>query len=85
VMYEMATGRLPFAGASPYETVTNILEKDPTPLTKLSPNRSAALERIVTRSLAKDPDQRYQSASEMHDALPAVKTRRAFLNRFLGS
>ena len=42
VMYEMATGRLPFAGASPSETVTNILENQPTPLTKLSPERPGA-------------------------------------------
>ena len=31
LMYEMATGRLPFAGASPSETVTNVLEKTPVP------------------------------------------------------
>ena len=43
VIYEMATGRLPFAGASPCETVTNILDNDPTPLTTLSPQRPAAL------------------------------------------
>src|SRR2546422_3674339 len=51
VMYEMATGRLPFAGSSPAETVTNILEKQPTPVRKLSPGRSIRLERIVTRLL----------------------------------
>ena len=47
VIYEMATGRLPFAGASPSETVTNILENQPTPLTKLSPERPAQLEQMV--------------------------------------
>src|SRR5207244_9581847 len=47
VMYEMATGRLPFTGASPSETVTNILENEPVPLLQLSPTRPAQLGRIV--------------------------------------
>ena len=45
VIYEMATGRLPFGGASPSETVTNILEKAPVPLTALSPDQPIQLER----------------------------------------
>src|SRR5205085_6593096 len=49
VMYEMATGRLPFAAASPAETVTNILEKDPAPVTVLSPNRSGHLDRVIKK------------------------------------
>ena len=85
VIYEMATGRLPFGGASPSETVTNILEKDPTPITRLSPDRSVALERIVTRLLAKQPDERYRSASDLHDALEAVHAPQGFFRRFLGS
>ena len=85
VIYEMATGRLPFGGASPSETVTNILEKDPTPLTTLSRDRVAGLERVVTRLLTKDPDKRYQSASELHEALGAVYGPRGFFRRFLGS
>jgi serine/threonine protein kinase len=85
VMYEMATGRLPFGGASPSETVTNILEKDPTPLTRLSPGRPVTLERIVTRSLAKEPDERYQSAFELHVALEAMNAPQGFFRRFLGS
>jgi serine/threonine protein kinase len=62
VMYEMATGRLPFAGASPSETVTNILENDPIPLTTLAPGRPVQLEQMVTRLTAKRADSRYQSA-----------------------
>jgi serine/threonine protein kinase len=84
VMYEMATGRLPFAGASPGETVTNVLENQPTPLTKLSPERAASLERIVMRLLIKDPDARFQTARELQGALsaPASKGR---LRRFIRS
>jgi serine/threonine protein kinase len=69
VMYEMATGRLPFTGASPGETVTNILEKQPTPLTKLSPDRPKALEQIVGRLLIKEADRRYQSAEALKNDL----------------
>jgi serine/threonine protein kinase len=72
VIYEMATGRLPFGGPSPGETVTNVLEKDPTPLTKLSPDRPVQLERIVQKLLAKMAGDRYQSATELRDALTGV-------------
>jgi eukaryotic-like serine/threonine-protein kinase len=85
VMYEMATGRLPFAGASPYETVTNILEKDPTPLREFAPRRSAALAGIVTQLLAKRADERYQSAADLHAALEAVNGPQGFFRRLLGS
>jgi serine/threonine protein kinase len=85
VMYEMATGRLPFAGASPYETVTNILDKDPTPLTEFAPRRPAALAGIVTQLLAKRADERYQSAADLHAALEAVNASQGFFRRFLGS
>ena len=76
VMYEMATGRLPFAGVSPSETVTNVLENQPVPLTKLSPERSRYLEKIVMRLLTKDPDGRYQSGRELQDALASSASRR---------
>ena len=64
VMYEMATGRLPFAGASPSETVSNVLDKDPDPLTTLAPQHKA-LEPVVRRLLAKRASDRYSSVSEL--------------------
>jgi serine/threonine protein kinase len=76
VIYEMATGRLPFAGASPAETVTNVLDKEPARLTSLSPDRPKALERIVTRLLAKRAADRYQSAMELQDALESIASSR---------
>jgi serine/threonine protein kinase len=72
VIYEMATGRLPFAGASPAETVTNVLDRDPAPLTTLSPGRPKALERIVSMLLAKRAGDRYQTARELQQALEGV-------------
>jgi serine/threonine protein kinase len=72
VIYQMATGRLPFAGASPSDTVSNILDKDPLPLTILAPDRPVQLERVVNRLLAKDPAARYQSATQLREALAIV-------------
>jgi len=86
VMYEMATGRLPFAGASPAETVTNILEKDPTPLTTLSSDRPGQLHRIVNKLIAKHADDRYSSAASLRADLIALQQRAkpSLLKRLLG-
>jgi serine/threonine protein kinase len=72
VMYEMATGRLPFAGASPSETVSNVLDKDPVPLTDLAPQHTQAFEAVVHRLLAKRASDRYSSALELMEALQAL-------------
>jgi serine/threonine protein kinase len=71
VMYEMATGRLPFAGASPSETVSNVLDKDPDLLSTLAPQHKP-LEPIVHRLLAKRASDRYPSASELITVLEAL-------------
>ena len=73
VLYEMATGRLPFAGASPSETVSNVLDKDPDPLTTLAPQHRL-LEPIVQRLLAKRASERYASASDLAVALTPLAT-----------
>lgn len=88
-MYEMATGRLPFAGASPSDTVSNILDKAPTPLTTVAPQHPKSLEAVVHRLLAKRVSDRYPSAEELTAALTAIAPRRSFSLRlrrlFLGS
>jgi len=68
VMFEMATGRLPFAGASPGDTVNNVLDHEAPRLTSMS-NHPHRLEQIVDRLLAKDPDARFQSAERLRAAL----------------
>ena len=80
VMYEMATGRLPFAGASPSETVSNVLDKDPVALTTLAPQHPKTLETIVNRLLAKKAGDRYRSATDLTTALSPL----AAPNRPLG-
>jgi serine/threonine protein kinase len=72
ILYEMATGRLPFAGATPSDTVTNVLEREPEPLTTLAPDRPAALEHVVMRLLAKRAADRYQGAEQLADALARI-------------
>jgi serine/threonine protein kinase len=72
VIYEMATGRLPFAGPSPSDTVANVLDNDPAPLTSLSPDRPKGLEKIVAKLLAKRASERYQSSAELQQALNAL-------------
>jgi serine/threonine protein kinase len=72
VIYEMATGRLPFAGTSPSETVTNVLDHDPVPLSQLAPRHPAALERLVNRLLAKQAHDRHASAADLRDELTTL-------------
>jgi serine/threonine protein kinase len=72
IMFEMATGRLPFAGASPSETVANVLDKDPVPLTSLAPQHPKSLEKVVSRLLAKRAGDRYPTANELASALMGV-------------
>jgi serine/threonine protein kinase len=82
VIYEMATGRLPFAGASPSDTVANVLDKDPAPIRTLSPDRPAGLEAITQKLLAKGAEERYQSATDLGDALTALTRKRTWQRLF---
>ena len=69
VMYEMVTGRQPFAGISPAEVLFNVLDVDPPSLRAFAPDCPAALDRIVRRLLAKRPERRFQSAAQLRRAL----------------
>jgi serine/threonine protein kinase/Tol biopolymer transport system component len=65
VLYEMATGRRAFEGKSQLSVASAILEKDPDRLSVLQPTTPPALEHLIERSLAKDPDDRWQSAHDI--------------------
>ena len=65
VLYEMLTGRVPFCGETPTETISLILQKEPTPLTRYARDVPAELDRIVNKALTKDCEERYQSAKDL--------------------
>jgi len=73
VLYEMATGRHPFRGASTAETLRRILAESPPPLLHLNPHLPAEFAEIVSKALEKDREMRYQSAAEMRTDLKRVK------------
>jgi serine/threonine protein kinase/tetratricopeptide (TPR) repeat protein len=65
VLYEMATGRLPFSGSTPAETLSRILQAQPEAMARLNYSVSPELERIVRKCLEKERERRYQSAREL--------------------
>jgi Tol biopolymer transport system component/tRNA A-37 threonylcarbamoyl transferase component Bud32 len=65
VLYEMVTGGRPFAGKSQISVASAILEKDPEPISTLQPLTPPALEYIIHTCLAKNPDNRFQTAHDM--------------------
>src|SRR5437879_1404838 len=65
VIYEMATGRPAFAAKSRASLIAAILTSEPEPMTALHAMTPPALERVVKKCLAKDPDERWQSASDL--------------------
>jgi len=65
VLYEMATGRKAFAGKSRASMIAAILERDPEPLSTVAPSTPPALDRLIRTCLAKDPDDRFQTAHDL--------------------
>ncbi len=73
VLYEMATGRTPFPGASSGEICGAILHQNPTPISQVNPQIPREVEAIISKGLEKDRNLRYQSAAEMRADLVRVK------------
>lgn len=75
VLYEMIAARPPFEGASKSHIIVAIIDHDPTPITRFAPNVPEALELIITEALAKDVEERCQTAKEMLGKLRRLKQR----------
>lgn len=75
VLYEMMSGRAPFAGATTSDIIAAILEREPRSLTSISSDIPDALEWIVNKALTKDRDDRYQTARELLTDLRRLKQR----------
>jgi serine/threonine protein kinase/tetratricopeptide (TPR) repeat protein len=73
VLYEMATGSLPFRGESPAVIFKAILDGTPTSAPRLNPDVPVELERIINKSLEKDRNLRYQHASDIRTDLQRLK------------
>ena len=69
VLYEMATGKKAFSGQSQASLISAILRDDPAPISQVQPASPAALDRIVRTCLAKDPEERWQSAGDLRREL----------------
>jgi eukaryotic-like serine/threonine-protein kinase len=72
VLYELLTGKTPFDGETPVEIAMKHLSTAPKPPSKLRPGIPPELDMVVMRALAKNPDDRYQSADEMEGDLDRV-------------
>jgi eukaryotic-like serine/threonine-protein kinase len=73
MLYEMATGKMPFDGASSGEICGAILHQKPSPVSQLNPQMPLHFEVIIDKALEKDRNLRYQHASEMHSDLQRLK------------
>ena len=81
VLYEMAAGRIPFAGATSMDTLVAILEREPAPLEEFVPYTPLEFQRIVSKALRKDREERYQTIKDLLIDLKSFKEELAFAQK----
>jgi serine/threonine protein kinase len=72
VVYEMLAGEAPFSGTTPYQTLHELIHEPPLPLSRFNPRLASAVEQVVFKALAKEPDRRFEKAREFAQALAAA-------------
>ncbi|PYS67367.1 MAG: hypothetical protein DMF69_23270, partial [Acidobacteria bacterium] len=75
ILYEMMSGRLPFEGETPTHVLSLIIQREASPLARYTPEAPEELQRIVTKSLSKDRDGRYQTVRDLLIDLQALRRR----------
>ena len=73
ILYELATGARPFGGDTHMSTLSAIIKDTPKPITEVRPGLPRELSKIINRCLAKDVEDRYQSAKDLRNDLRALK------------
>ncbi len=81
VLYEMITGQRAFTGENALDVIGAILHKEPTPLNQLQPDLPHEIERIINKTLRKDPEARYQTAGDLLTDLKDVRQDLQFKNQ----
>lgn len=69
ILYELLAGRPPFEARSPYELWQKVLEVEASPIAHLNPGADRVLSRVAHRLIRKEPDDRFQTAEEVYEAL----------------
>ena len=69
VLYEMATGKKAFSGSSQASLISSIMKEEPSPVSAVLPTSPPALDRVIRKALAKDPEDRWQSAGDLGSEL----------------
>ena len=75
MLYEMAVGELPFKGETQVSVLSSILRDTPPSVTDIKPGLPRDLGRIIRRCLAKDPEDRYQTAKDLRNDLRGLRLR----------
>jgi len=81
VLYEMAAGRPPFAAATSANPLVSILEKEPPPLDEHAPDVPAEFQRIISKALRKDREERYQTIKDLSIDLKSLKEELSFAQK----
>jgi eukaryotic-like serine/threonine-protein kinase len=81
LIYEMLAGKPPFEGGNAMETIGSILNKEPVPLSRLTPEVPHELDRIINKALRKDREERYQTARDLLMDLKDVRQDLEFQNK----